>query len=78
MQTQRPQINVPNESVLQTTLTIPLITPPPFIPPPPKRKVYVDAEEMSWYIEQISLSMASHKKMTRSDSVWPIAFAYKV
>lgn len=58
--------------------TCPTMSPPRFTPPPPKRKVYVDAEEMSWYIEQISLSLSPYKSITRSDTVWPMAFLYKV
>jgi hypothetical protein len=53
------------------------MTPSRFIAKP-KRRVYVDGEEMSWYIEQISLSLSPHKSITRSDAVWPVGFLYKV
>ena len=43
--------------------------------PKPKRRIYVDPEEMSWHIEQISLSLSP--KQTR-ENVWPMAFLYKV
>jgi len=71
---------MPTDIPPQNPVTQPytLVSPPRFTPPPPKRKVYVDAEEMSWYIEQISLSLSPHKSITRSDSVWPMAFLYKV
>jgi hypothetical protein len=79
MQTPRPQINLPTETPPQKPVTHPytLMSPSRFVPLP-KRKVYVDAEEMSWYIEQISISLSPHKSITRSDSVWPTAFLYKV
>jgi hypothetical protein len=70
--TPKPQVQIP------TTTNEPLtLTPSRFIPKP-KRRVYVDPEEMSWYIEQISLSLSPYKAMTRSDSVWPVGFLYKV
>lgn len=78
MQTPRPQIQVPIETKPLTQTCPVVVSPPRFTPPPPKRRVYVDAEEMSWYIEQISLSLSPHKSITRSDSVWPMAFLYKV
>ena len=70
--TPKPQVHIP------TTTTEPVtLTPTRFIPKQ-KRRVYVDPEEMSWYIEQISLSLSPYKAMTRSDGIWPTAFLYKV
>jgi hypothetical protein len=70
--TPKPQVQIP------TTTTEPVtLTPTRFIPKQ-KRRVYVDPEEMSLYIEQISLSLSPYKSMTRSESIWPTAFLYKV
>ena len=68
---QKPSIQIP-------VSTEPIIMTPSRFIPKPKRRLYVDPEEMSWYIEQISLSLSPHKKITRPDSVWPMAFLYKV
>jgi hypothetical protein len=66
----KPQIQIPvsTEPVIMTARR--------FIPTP-KRRIYVDAEEMSWHIEQISLSLSPTPKVTR-ENVWPMAFLYKV
>jgi hypothetical protein len=66
----KPQIQIP----VSAEPTI--MTATRFIPKP-KRRIYVDPEEMSWHIEQISLSLSPHRQMTR-ESIWPMAFLYKV
>ena len=70
--TPKPQVQI------TTTTTEPVMMSPSRFIPKQKRRVYVDPEEMSWYIEQISLSLSPHKGITRSDGVWPMAFLYKV
>ena len=71
VQTPKPQVQIP-----ATTSTEPVIVTPSRFIAKPKRRIYVEPEEMSWYIEQISLSLSPHKSMTRSDGIWP--FLYKV
>jgi hypothetical protein len=70
--TPKPQVQIP------TTATEPVMMSPSRFTPRPKRRVYVDPEEMSWYIEQISLSLSPHKAITRVDGIWPVGFMYKV
>jgi hypothetical protein len=68
----KPQIQIP-----VSVSTEPIIMTPTRFIPKPKRRLYVDPEEMSWHIEQISLSLSPTPKGMR-ESVWPMAFLYKV
>lgn len=67
---QKPQIQIP------VSVEPIIMTPTRFIPKP-KRRLYVDPEEMSWYIQQISMSISPDNHIT-SKRVWPMAFLYKV
>jgi hypothetical protein len=69
-QTPKPQVEIPVSAE-------PVVMTPSRFTPKPKRRLYVDPEEMSWYIEQISLSLSPHRQLTR-ETIWPMAFLYKV
>ena len=65
---QKPQIQIPASVSVEPII----MTPTRFIPKP-KRRLYVDPEEMSWYIQQISMSLSPDNHITRK-SIWPAAF----
>lgn len=56
---------------METITVQPQIQVRPAFVPQKKRRVYVDPEEMSRYIEQISLSMGPRYLPLRSD-IWPL------